>query len=245
MSNRSSTSRDCRRVLRSITVSACPISGGRSGLRRMTCVQPRIALRGVLSSCETSARMSSFARLAHSASSRAARSVRMACSAERWARSSSSSVPPAVGGIEYRDAGPGRSGFGRVATSAVHEHGQGRPFRALQLEGELVRITLHLQQGSDVCFVINAAGKREQLLKSGAVQHRFARIARPGQKSRVDLDDLAAGERDDVSAGGIFEKFFGALLEDRGRPGRVHGRTAARNDLIAPTVSLGALRWGQ
>ena len=73
-------SRACSRALRPITSIACRTRSGEGSAAPRICTHPRIAFKGVRSSCESTARNSSLARLAVSASTRA-----------RCARASSSS----------------------------------------------------------------------------------------------------------------------------------------------------------
>ncbi len=68
MSSRSEMSWACSRVLRATTSRPRCTSAGSPALRAISCVQPRMALSGVRSSCDTIATKSSFTRLARSAS---------------------------------------------------------------------------------------------------------------------------------------------------------------------------------
>jgi hypothetical protein len=89
MSSRSSTSRSCEAAFLSMTSSACDRERMFGCVRRMR-VQPRTALSGVLISCDSVARNSSFRRDASSATWRARSDT------EIWLRSSRSLITRSV-----------------------------------------------------------------------------------------------------------------------------------------------------
>ena len=95
MSSRSSTRRVSNRAFRSMTSRPAGVMELACD-RRSTCVQPRIALSGVRSSCDSVPRKSSFSRLTRSASPRARRSCASSCSrsSSAWRRPVTSTHAP-------------------------------------------------------------------------------------------------------------------------------------------------------
>ena len=94
----------------------------------------------------------------------------------------------------------------------VDQHGQPLAGGAHHLERDLVHLVLHAQQRRVVRLVVDPPAAGQEVLEAAAADEVLARVARPAQERRVDLDDLPARERREVAARRVLVEILGVVL---------------------------------